>query len=72
MALGLVLSAFGLGSLWVLLFRASTYAVPIFVGLTAGWCAFNADAGPIGALALGAVASKRSLSRMRVFLDSPL
>jgi hypothetical protein len=57
MALGLILSVFGLGSLWVLLFRASTYAVLIFVGLTAGWCAFNADAGPIGALVLGVVAS---------------
>ena len=57
MALGLILSVFGLGSLWVLLFRASTYAVPIFVGLTAGWYALKAGAGPIGALVLGAVAS---------------
>jgi hypothetical protein len=56
MALGLILSVFGLGSLWVLLFRAGTYAVPIFVGLTAGWYAFQAGAGPVGSLALGAVA----------------
>jgi hypothetical protein len=55
--MSLILSVLGLGSLWVLLFRASTYAVPIFIGLTAGWYAFEADAGPIGALALGAVAS---------------
>jgi hypothetical protein len=51
------LSVLGLDSLWVLLFRASTYAVPIFVGLTAGSYAFKAGAGPIDALALGAVAS---------------
>jgi hypothetical protein len=57
MALGLIVSVFGLGSLGLLLFRASTYAVPIFIGLTAGWYAFQAGAGPIGALALGPVAS---------------
>jgi hypothetical protein len=56
MALGLILSVFGLGSLWLLLLRASTYAVPIFVGLTAGWYAFQAGAGPVGSLCLGAVA----------------
>ena len=66
MALGLILCVFGLGSLWLLLFRASTYAVPIFVGLTAGWYAFRAGAGPIGALALGAVASGAFLAASQV------
>jgi hypothetical protein len=56
MALSLVLDVFGLGSLWILLFRAATYAVPMFVGLMAGWYALKAGAGPIGAVALGAVA----------------
>lgn len=65
MALGLILSVFGLGSLWLLLFRASTYAVPIFVGLTAGWYAFKAGAGPIGALAIGAVASGAFLAAIQ-------
>ena len=66
MALGLILSAFGLGSLWLLLFRASTYAVPIFVGLAADWCAFKAGAGPIGAIALGAVAGGAFLAASQV------
>jgi hypothetical protein len=55
--MSLILSVLGLGTLWVLLFHVSTYAVPIFVGLTAGWYASKAGAGPIGAFALGAVAS---------------
>ena len=66
MALGLILSVFGLGSLWVLLFRASTYAIPIFVGLTAGWYGFKAGAGPVGALALGAIAGGAFLAASQV------
>ena len=66
MALGLILSVFGLGSLWLLLFRASTYAIPIFVGLTAGWYGFKAGAGPVGALALGAIAGGAFLAASQV------
>src|ERR1700677_1557873 len=54
---GLALSLFGVGFLCWLLFTLAIYATPFFVGVTAAFAAFNYDAGVIGALIVGLIAS---------------
>jgi hypothetical protein len=48
MAAAIVFSLLGLGGFCVLLFRFTLYALPTFVGLAAGFWAFDIAAGPIG------------------------
>jgi hypothetical protein len=48
MAIGLVLSALGLGGLCFLLVRSTIYALPVFAGFVAGFWANGTGAGPIG------------------------
>lgn len=51
----LILSVFGIGLLRWLIFTLVVYALPFFVGLTAGMAAFHRGAGDLGALLIGIV-----------------
>jgi len=53
MAIGIVLSVFGLGFFCWLLFTLAVYALPFLAGLSAGLAAFHSGAGLIGALVVG-------------------
>jgi hypothetical protein len=53
LAIGIVLSVFGLGLFCWLLFTLAIYALPFLAGLTAGLAAFHGGAGGIGALIVG-------------------
>ncbi|TBR30126.1 MAG: hypothetical protein EPO10_04465 [Reyranella sp.] len=53
LAVGIVLSIVGLGCFCRLLFTLAIYALPTFVGLTAGLAAFHGEAGVTGAIAVG-------------------
>jgi hypothetical protein len=65
MAIGFILTVLGLGGLLLLLFHAAVCALPAFVGFTAGLWAFNAGAGPIGALIAGTVAAAAMFAAFR-------
>jgi hypothetical protein len=56
LVIGLILSVFGIGLFCWLIFTLSVYALPFFVGLTAGWAVFCWGADVVGALLIGAVA----------------
>ena len=58
---GIVLSAFGIGFFCWLLFTLAVYALPFFVGLTAGMAAFHSGAGVFGAFLVGVVAGAVTL-----------
>ena len=62
LALGLVLSFFGLGIFCWLLFTLAIYALPFFVGLTAAFAAFHSGAGVIGAFLIGCFAGGAALA----------
>jgi hypothetical protein len=49
LVIGLILSMFGIGLFCWLIFTLAVYALPFFVGLTAGMAAFHSGAGVIGA-----------------------
>jgi len=53
MAIGIVLSVFGLGFFCWLVFTLAVYALPFLAGLTAGLAAFHSGSGFIGALVTG-------------------
>lgn len=55
LALGIVLNIVGLGFFCWVLFTLAIYALPFFVGMTAGLCAHESGTGPLGAIALGIV-----------------
>jgi hypothetical protein len=57
MAIGIVLSALGLGGLCFLLVRSTIYALPVFAGSVAGFWANGTGAGPIGAMGVAVIAS---------------
>ncbi len=61
LAVGLILSVFGIGLFCWLIFTLAVYALPFFVGLTAGMAAFHGGAGVIGALLVGVVAGALTL-----------
>ena len=54
--IGILLNIVGLGVLCWALFTLAVHALPFFVGLTAGIYAYQAGAGPFGAIAVGFVA----------------
>jgi len=60
--IGLVLSAVGIGFFCCLLFMLAVYALPFFVGLTAGLAAFHGGSGVIGALVVGALGGGATLA----------
>ncbi len=59
---GLTLGMFGIGLFCWLILTLAIYALPFFVGLTAGSVAFHGGAGLIGALLVGIVAGALTLA----------
>jgi hypothetical protein len=55
LALGIVLNIIGLGFFCWALFTLAVYALPFFVGMTAGLYAHHAGTGPLGSTGLGIV-----------------
>lgn len=55
------LSIAGLGFICWLLFNLAVYALPFFAGVSASMAAYNAGAGPIGAVAIGLIAGAAAL-----------
>jgi hypothetical protein len=55
LALGLILSFFDIGLFCWLIFTLAVYALPFFVGLTAGLAALHSGTGILGALPVGIV-----------------
>ncbi len=62
LALGLVLSFFGVGIFCWLLFTLAIYAFPFFVGLTVAFAVFHSGVGVIGAFLLGCFAGGATLA----------
>ena len=50
LVIGVILSMFGIGLFCWLIFALAVYALPFFIGLTAGMAAFHSGAGVLGAL----------------------
>jgi hypothetical protein len=57
LALGIVLNIVGLGFFCWVLFTLAVYALPLFVGMTAGLYAHESGTGPLAAIGLGIVAA---------------
>jgi hypothetical protein len=57
LVIGLILSVFGVGFFCWLLFTLAIYALPFFVGMTAGLYAHQAGTGSLAAIGLGIVAA---------------
>ena len=57
MILGVTFSLLGIGILIVLMFNMAIFALPLFVGVTAGRLAYETGAGVIGAIAVGSLAA---------------
>jgi len=62
LALGIILSFFGLGIFCWLLFTLAIYALPFFVGLSVAFAAFHSGAGVIGAFLIGCFAGGATLA----------
>jgi hypothetical protein len=62
LVIGLILSMFGIGLFCWLIFTLAVYALPFFVGLTAGTAAFHSGAGVLGALLVGILAGAVTLA----------
>jgi hypothetical protein len=62
LVIGLILSMFGIGLFCWLIFTLAVYALPFFVGLTAGMAAFHGGAGGLGALFVGIVVGALTLA----------
>ena len=54
--IGILLNIAGLGVVCWALFTLAVYALPFFVGMTAGMYTYRTGIGPIGAIAVGFVA----------------
>jgi intracellular septation protein A len=62
LVIGLIFSMFGIGLFCWVIFTLAVYALPFFVGLTAGMAAFDGGAGVIGALLVGIVTGAVTLA----------
>jgi hypothetical protein len=60
--IGILINIAGLGLFCWALFTLAVYAVPFFVGTTAGLYLFQAGAGPFGAIAIGFVTASLTLA----------
>jgi hypothetical protein len=60
--IGILLNIAGLGLFCWALFTLAVYAVPFFVGTTAGFYLFQAGTGPFGAIVAGFVAASLTLA----------
>ncbi len=56
MVLGVIFSLLGIGMLIVVMFQMAIFALPLFVGVTAGRFAYETGAGALGAVLVGAIA----------------
>jgi hypothetical protein len=56
LVIGLILSGFGIGLFCWLIFTLAVYALPFFIGLTAGIAACHSGAGALGGFVCGIVA----------------
>ena len=61
LVIGLILNVFGIGLFCWLIFTLAVYALPFFVGLSAGMAAFHSGAGVVGALFTGVGAGALTL-----------
>jgi len=61
LVIGIILSIFGVGLFCWVIFTLAIYALPFFVGLTAGMAAFHSGAGVLGALLVGIVVGALTL-----------
>jgi MFS family permease len=61
LAIGIVLSIFGIGFLCWLMFNLAVYALPFFAGMTAGLAAYHSGAGILGGLIVGFTAGAITL-----------
>jgi len=59
--IGIVLSFVGLVYVCWLLFSLAVYALPFFVGVTAGLAAYHSGSGPIAAIIVGAIVGSVTL-----------
>lgn len=57
LAIGIVLNIIGLGFFCWVLFTLAIYALPVFVGMSAGLYVHHSGVGPIGAIVLGLLTS---------------
>jgi hypothetical protein len=60
--IGIILSFISLGFLCWLLFTLAVYALPFFIGVTAGVAAYQSGSGEIGALLVGLIAGAFTLA----------
>ena len=60
--IGLSLSMFGIGLFCWLIFTLAVYALPFFIGLTAGIATFHSSPGALGALLVGVVTGTVTLA----------
>jgi hypothetical protein len=60
--IGILINIAGLGLFCWALFTLAVYAVPLFVGTTAGFYLFQVGAGPFGAIVIGFVAASLTLA----------
>ncbi|MDE2111779.1 MAG: hypothetical protein KGJ79_11610 [Alphaproteobacteria bacterium] len=67
--MGVIAILFGLGLFLVLLWNFAVYALPAYIGFSAGWWALNHGAG-IGCIAVGAIAGVAVFLAGRVALAS--
>ena len=68
LALELILSFFGISLFCWMIFTLTVYALPFFVGLTAGMAALHNGAGIFGALLVGIVVGAFNIARVRELL----
>src|SRR5260370_31858001 len=61
-AFGIALNLVGLGVFCWLLFTLAIYALPFFVGVAAGLCAYHTGAGPLGPITLALLAGGATLA----------
>lgn len=57
MVLGVIFSLLGIGVLIAVMLNMAIFALPLFVGVTAGRLAYQTSAGLVGAISIGLVAS---------------
>src|SRR5258708_17908606 len=65
-ACGIAHNLVGLGVLCWLLFTLAIYALPFFVGVAAGLCAYHTGAGPLGAITLALLAGGATLAAAQI------
>jgi hypothetical protein len=62
LVIGLILNLLGIGLFCRLIFTFAVYALPLFIGLTAGMAAFHSGAGVLGAPLVGIVTGAVTLA----------